>query len=125
MPTPHASTPSCFPDIIKLHHGEPADESQIVVLLDYIDARHDCADFRLVSILRSLYCYHALLSPQITAAMKRTVLGFKYWMDEPGHDSMCYWSENHQLLFAACEYLAVSCIHPKHSPMTGQTVPRV
>jgi hypothetical protein len=33
-------------------------------------------------------------------------LNFKYWMDEPGEDSMCYWSENHQLLFAASEYLA-------------------
>ena len=27
-------------------------------------------------------------------------------MDEPGSDSMCYWSENHQLIFAVCEYLA-------------------
>ena len=26
-------------------------------------------------------------------------------MDEPGEDSMCYWSENHQILFAASEYL--------------------
>ena len=38
--------------------------------------------------------------------MKRSILAFKYWMDEPGEDSMCYWSENHQLIFAACEYLA-------------------
>ena len=37
---------------------------------------------------------------------RQAILNFKYWMDEPGHDSMCYWSENHQILFAACEYLA-------------------
>ena len=27
-------------------------------------------------------------------------------MDQPGQDSMCFWSENHQILFAASEYLA-------------------
>jgi hypothetical protein len=34
------------------------------------------------------------------------VLNFKYWMDEPGSDAMCYWSENHQILFHTCEILA-------------------
>ena len=38
--------------------------------------------------------------------IRDTFLGFKYFMDEPGHDSMCYWSENHQILFAVSEYLA-------------------
>ena len=34
------------------------------------------------------------------------MLDFKYWMDEPGSDAMCYWSENHQILFHTCEILA-------------------
>ena len=38
--------------------------------------------------------------------VKRSLTGFKYWMSEPGDDAMCFWSENHQLLFATGEYLA-------------------
>ena len=96
----------CFADIQKLARGIEADESQIHEMLQFIDTRYDCADFRMVCILRTLYEYAGLVSAATLGAMKKTVLGFKYWMDEPGEDSMCYWSENHQLLFAACEYLA-------------------
>lgn len=97
---------SCFPDIRKLAQGEPADETQIRGLLQFIDRRYDCADFRMVCILRSLYDFPHLISEDTLGQMKRTVLSFKYWMDEPGDDSMCPWSENHQLIFASCEYLA-------------------
>lgn len=99
-------TRPCFPDIARLDRGEPADEGQIHAILDYIDQRLDCADFRLVCIVRSLYFYAEHISPATLRRMETTVLGFKYWMDEPGVDSMCYWSENHQLIFATCEYLA-------------------
>ena len=34
------------------------------------------------------------------------MLRFKYWRDEPGADAMCYWTENHQILFFACAALA-------------------
>ena len=27
------------------------------------------------------------------------ILGFRYWLDEPGNDVMWYWSENHVLCF--------------------------
>ncbi len=113
----------CFADIEKLHRGEPADEAQIHEILDFINTRYDCADFRMVCILRTLYAYAGLISAETLSAMRQTVLGFKYWMDEPGEDSMCYWSENHQLLFAACEYLAGQ-MYPKevftNSGLTGE-----
>lgn len=96
----------CFRDIEKLARGEAADEGQILDILDFIDRRYDCADFRMICVLRSLYDFSGLISRPTIERMKRTVLGFKYAMDEPGEDSMCYWSENHQLIFAACEYLA-------------------
>lgn len=98
--------PKCFAGIKNLDSGQRIDEKQIEELCDYIDMRLDCADFRMVSILRTMYSYSELISPKTTARIKNTILGFKYWMDEPGEDSMCYWSENHQLLFSACEYLA-------------------
>ncbi len=96
----------CFPDIEKLWLGQPCDKAQILEILDFIDKRYDCADFRMVCILRSLFDFSSLISPETLRLMKKTVLGFRYWMDEPGEDSMCFWSENHQLLFATCEYLA-------------------
>lgn len=111
----------CFRDIEKLAQGEKADESQILEILRFIDARYDCADFRMVCILRTLYDYPALISVDTLSAMKQTVKGFKYWMDEPGEDSMCYWSENHQLLFATCEYLAGQLYPNEVFPNSGMT----
>lgn len=96
----------CFPDIEKLYNGQTANEEQILELVDFINCRYDCADFRMICILRSLYDFSHLISENTVNKMKHCVLNFKYWMDEPGEDSMCYWSENHQLLFAVCEYLA-------------------
>lgn len=74
--------------------------------LEFIDSRYDCADFR-IQLLFRLYkdCYEKL-TPELRGIIKQTFLDFKYWMDEPGEDSMCYWSENHQILFAVSEYLA-------------------
>lgn len=72
----------------------------------YFDGRHDCADFRLPSAMHLLYEFSDELAPADLAELKRALLGFKYWMEDPGHDSMCHWSENHQILFATGEHLA-------------------
>jgi len=98
--------PKCFPQIRKLDAGQPVDESGILEILSYIDSRHDCADFRMVCVLRSLILNAGVLSEVTRQRMRRTVLSFRYAIDEPGSDGMCTWSENHQLLFAACAYLA-------------------
>jgi len=73
---------------------------------EYMNKRFDCADFR-AQLLFKIYkdCQNEL-NPECKALIKNTFLNFKYSMDEPGDDSMCYWSENHQLLFAVSEYLA-------------------
>jgi len=113
---------NCFNDIKKLATGEKADESQIEGILSFIDERFDCADFRMICILRSLCKYSTVISQPMLERMRKSVLGFKYWMDEPGEDSMCYWSENHQILFATCEYIAAQ-LYPNeiftNSGMTG------
>ncbi|MDX9807939.1 MAG: hypothetical protein RBS87_05185, partial [Acholeplasma sp.] len=101
-------THKTFPEIKELHAGNRIDESGILDILSYIDHRYDCADFRLICILRSLYQYQTLISKETLNQMKKTVLGFKYHMADPGFDGMCFWSENHQLIFSACEYLAGS-----------------
>jgi len=74
-----------------------------------IDGRFDCMDFRMQSLLRLQYTHAGSLrelSPLGAQMIEDMFLGAKYWMTEPGEDSMCYWSENHQILFAVAEYLA-------------------
>ena len=39
-------------------------------------------------------------------ASTRAILGYRYWMDEPGNDVQWYFSENHALLFHTAAYLA-------------------
>jgi hypothetical protein len=90
----------------QLANGQPVNLSDIKNIRRYVDGRYDCADFKLQSILRIIYEYQHLLSTEIKVEIKEMLTGFKYWMNEPGTDGMCYWSENHQILFAASEYLA-------------------
>lgn len=95
-----------FREIRELDRGERIDETDLLEKLAFIDYRFDCADFRMVTILRTVYSYSDYLSRETLSKMRNTILQFKYWMDEPGDDSMCYWSENHQILFFTSAYLA-------------------
>lgn len=83
-------------------------EDEIYSLLkkqtEYMNKRFDCADFR-AQMLFKIY-KDCTLSERCSALIKDAFIGFKYFIDEPGDDSMCYWSENHQILFAVSEYLA-------------------
>ncbi|MDR2686445.1 MAG: hypothetical protein LBB75_01735, partial [Oscillospiraceae bacterium] len=72
-----------------------------------IGGRFDCSDFRMQSLLRLQYSHIGAIraaSPGGADRLERIFLNAKYWMTEPGEDSMCYWSENHQILFAVAEY---------------------
>ena len=99
-----------FSEIAKMALGYWADVKTDVVMqtMDGINQRKDCSDFYLVGLLGMLIRYGR--DPQFPESLKQPledgVLNFKYWMDEPGQDAMCYWSENHQILFHACEVLA-------------------
>lgn len=72
----------------------------------YTNARYDCADFGLLFLMRFYLEHKDRLPEGSRETVKQTFLNFKYWMDEPGSDSMCFWSENHQIMFAVSEYLA-------------------
>ncbi|MCL2023683.1 MAG: hypothetical protein FWG82_04860 [Oscillospiraceae bacterium] len=89
-----------------------------------VDERFDCADFRMQSVLRLVYSHGDTLreiSPTAWQTIENMFLGAKYWMSEPGEDSMCYWSENHQLLFAVAEYMAGQYWHDKVFTNDGST----
>jgi hypothetical protein len=87
---------------------ERIDEEAIRRTCQFIAARNDCADFIIQGILRLMFWerFQEHLSPEINAMMKDTVLGFKYWVDEPGDTVMYMGSENHRLLFHVAEWLA-------------------
>ena len=76
------------------------------MLLDRIKTRIDCSDFALSCLFR---IYKQLpISEEYKEKIKNAALDFRYWMDEEGADAMCFWSENHSLLFFSCEMLAGS-----------------
>lgn len=85
-------------------------EDEIYSLLSkqaqYMNSRFDCADFRAQMFFKIYKDCGENLSENCRLLIKETFLNFKYFIDEPGDDSMCYWSENHQILFAVSEYLA-------------------
>ena len=84
------------------------DEDVIRDTCEFIAARKDCADFVIQGVLRLMYWEQEQrrLSAGINAMMKDTVLGFKYWVDEPGDTVMYMGSENHRLLFHVAEWMA-------------------
>lgn len=76
--------------------------------IDRMNARRDTADFRLAALVRMLYLDRetGALPDDLRTRIQDTLLGYKYWLDEPGKDTMCYWTENHQILFHSGELLA-------------------
>jgi len=95
-------------ELARLARGTPVNFRAIEGALYYVDARIDCADFVLLGIIRMVLQFDEgeAIPDRILERARETILGFKYWPDEPGRDSLCTWTENHQVLFAACEYLA-------------------
>ncbi|QQE80245.1 hypothetical protein [Alicyclobacillus sp. SO9] len=75
--------------------------------LSLIDQRSDCSDFSLIVMFR--FYLFSLDNPDwnnLRHRIKQSILGFRYWFDEPGNDVMWFFSENHALLFHTCELLA-------------------
>ena len=61
------------------------------------------------------------LTPQDLAALKSVVLNTKFWMDEPGEDQDCYFTENHQIIFHVDEYLAGQLYPDETFPHDGKS----
>jgi hypothetical protein len=124
-PAPPRGSKGAFFEVARLAAGAQPDEAVIEkALTEYIDGRLDCADFVMQAILRMLYQFGEgantpgippsnvdqssaqTFSQELLAHAKAATLGFKYWPDEPGTDSMCTWTENHQILLSTSAYLA-------------------
>ncbi|MFI3228777.1 MAG: hypothetical protein R3Y23_01250 [Bacillota bacterium] len=98
------SDPNSKPDDIEL-----TDEYILLELsesFEYVDTLYDCSDFIAHLLFRFYMDYKNELSDTVKDRIKKTFLNFKYWMDLPLEESMCFFSENHTLLFAGIEMLA-------------------
>ena len=80
------------------------DDAAFASAISSIDKREDCADFGLAMLFR--FHFLKLATQRESAEIKRAALAFRYWSDEPGTDAMCFWSENHSLLFHGCQRIA-------------------
>lgn len=114
-----------YAEIAKFELGRPGDVNVDFVLemIDSVNARGDCSDFYLVGLLGILYRYADRdgFPEALRAPLKACVLGFKYWLDEPGTDAMCYTTENHSILFHTCEILAGQLYPDEIFTNVGQT----
>jgi len=119
-----AARDGTFAQIARMELGQwsRVDAGAIGQAIDGINQRADCSDFAMIGLLGMLHRYlddpsfpHDLKQP-----LEECVLNFKYWMDEPGSDAMCYWSENHQILFHTCAILAGQLYPDRIFSNTGQ-----
>jgi hypothetical protein len=100
--------PDTVTALARLATGRGGDESNgmIARALPAIEDCHDCADFALVPLLWARQRWGTAIAPTLRERIDRAILGYRYWMDEPGNDVQWYFSENHALLFHASAYLA-------------------
>ncbi len=112
-----------FHEVARLAAGGPAHLPLFEAALDYVDARLDCADFVQHGALRLLLQFgdDRRLPPALVLRAKHTTLGFKYHPSEPGEDSLCTWTENHQILFAAADLIAAERFPEEIFTNTGET----
>jgi hypothetical protein len=80
------------------------DEELFGETLSQIDDRIDCSDFLMCGLLRYIKKYN--IEDKYYARIKEVILNYRYWMDQKGSDGMCFWSENHALMFYSCAMIA-------------------
>ncbi|MBR2796505.1 MAG: hypothetical protein IKE17_01995 [Clostridia bacterium] len=78
----------------------PDDDARFDDMLDLIERRVDCADFLVCGLIRWLR--HYPVSAGTAARVRQVLVNWRYWMDMDGADAMCFWSENHALMFYSC-----------------------
>lgn len=73
------------------------DRELLFVTLQQIEQRFDCSDFLICGLVRYMKNYN--LDEELSARVREVLIHYRYWMDQEGSDAMCFWSENHSLMF--------------------------
>ncbi len=91
--------------------------------LRWIDERNDCADFLIPGLVRILRQHRGTdrLKEGQAQKIEDSLVGFKYWLDEPGEVHACYFTENHQILFHSAEYLVGQLFPKRIFPSNNQS----
>lgn len=90
----------------ELDPSDVVDPSDLERTLMMIDSRCDCADFEAVGLVHLLRRIPVDRWPDgLHEIVIESLLGFKYWIDQPGLDAMCYFTENHQFVWHTAELL--------------------
>jgi hypothetical protein len=107
-----------FAEIAKMELGRWSEVKVDAVreVIQKINQRQDWSDVygsatlttSLVGLLGMMHRYRKVPSfpGKLKRPLEKCILKFRYWMDQPGNDAMCFWSESHQILFHTCEILA-------------------
>lgn len=93
--------------VARLELGRALDEKAIRDGVAMVLQRKDNADYTANALLR-IYSYRSpLLSEALRQEIKKALLAFKYWIDEPGGQELAYmWNENHSINYHAAQFLA-------------------
>lgn len=95
------------------------DDRLMEEMLRLIETRVDCADFLVCGLVRYLKNYE--VTPAQEKHIRQVLTHFRYWMDQNGFDGMCYWSENHCLMFYLSA-MQVGEMYPDDDfPLAGMT----
>jgi hypothetical protein len=91
--------------------------------LELLRRRRDCQDFAMVGLLRMLcrYADSALLTGERRAAIRAALLGAKFAEQDPGEDTCCWHTENHQVQYRSSEFLAGQLFAEATFSVTGRT----
>jgi len=117
------SDKNAFDAVARLAVGKALSPEACSHTINKMNQRLDCADFSLQALLRLFYQYGdcPLVSEELKNSAREAILNFKYWPDEPGIDSMCYWSENHHILFSTGGYLSGQLFPDETFANSGRT----
>jgi len=91
-----------------LHQNGDVAKAEAIIFaeLSGILLKKDCSDFHFAMLLHIYIAYGERLSAKVKTAIEDAMLGYRYWIDEPGDDVMWFFSENHALMFHVCQYIA-------------------
>jgi hypothetical protein len=94
------------------------DHRRILEDFELIERRVDCADFLVTGYMRYRKFYG--FTEEEEKRFKEVLLGFRYWMNMKGSDGMCFWSENHSLMFYMAAMFAGEIYPDDFFPRTGR-----
>lgn len=112
---------SMYPILARYYEGSQTteDEKEIYKSLSQIESRRDCSDFLTCAMVRFMKLYP--MDQPLADRCKEVMLNYRYWMNEEGNDGMCFWSENHSLMFFVSAYIAGDCYPEEVFVRSGRT----